>query len=138
MDAVKLLFNSISFTIIVLLIQYNNLIMLQDFKKSLRVPDGTTTMRHSLSRATGSLGSLGALFSTAPNKRAQGIPGGRKHNLSKSDEVLDNTSSKGKDYGADSDEEEITVSDGGTTDVSDNMSETFDEKSSPIRRKFHK
>jgi hypothetical protein len=91
----------------------------QDFKKSLRGPDSARSGRSgNLFRASNSLGSLGALFSSNPKKR-RGIP----PHLSKSEETLDSMKQSISDT-------EDSVSD--TVNVSENQSDT-EEHSSPVR-----
>jgi hypothetical protein len=92
---------------------------LEDFKKSLRGPDSARSGRSgNLFRASNSLGSLGALFSSNPKKR-RGIP----PHLSKSEETLDSMKQSISDT-------EDSVSD--TVNVSENQSDT-EEHSSPVR-----
>ncbi|KAJ8973593.1 hypothetical protein NQ317_010030, partial [Molorchus minor] len=67
---------------------------LEEFKKSLRLPD---TIHHQspghkrhLFKSTGSLGSLGAIFSSTHNKKTPGIPSSTQNfQQSKSEETLD-------------------------------------------------
>ncbi|XP_023012346.2 CBY1 interacting BAR domain containing protein Fam92 isoform X1 [Leptinotarsa decemlineata] len=62
-----------------------------EFKKSLRIPDTIhhkTVRKSSIFRSSGSLGSLGTIFSSTQNKKTPGIPN-TKEKLSKSEDTLD-------------------------------------------------
>ncbi|XP_057666827.1 CBY1-interacting BAR domain-containing protein 1, partial [Diorhabda carinulata] len=99
---------------------------LEEFKKSLRLPRASQDKnigKSSLFRSTGSLGSLGAIFSSTYKKKTPGIPN-PKEKLSKSEETLDSM----KHSVSESEEES-------ETDTIENISSTSEnEQSSPIAR----
>lgn len=72
----------------------NKTFVLQEFKKSLRMPDvisSSSNSKRSLFRGSQSLGSLSSLFST-PKKKYPGIPTAsisKSKRVSRSEEVLD-------------------------------------------------
>ncbi|XP_022914279.2 CBY1-interacting BAR domain-containing protein 1 isoform X2 [Onthophagus taurus] len=103
---------------------------LQEFKKSLRLPESSsnTQGKRSLFRASQSLGSLSSIFST-PKKKFPGVPtttknsGMRDKRMSKSEEILD--SSKDEDDESYSEASKSDYSDESDTskgDVDDNVS----------------
>ncbi|XP_056644781.1 CBY1-interacting BAR domain-containing protein 1 [Diorhabda sublineata] len=101
-----------------------------EFKKSLRLPRASQDKnigKSSLFRSTGSLGSLGAIFSSTYKKKTPGIPNPNEK-LSKSEETLDSM----KHSVSESEEES-------ETDTIENISSTSEnEQSSPIARRCRK
>ncbi|CAH1117778.1 unnamed protein product [Phaedon cochleariae] len=92
---------------------------LEEFKKSLRIPDTIqykSSRTSSLFRSSNSLGSLGMIFSSTHNKRTPGIPSISKEKLSKakSEDTLDsmkNSISESEEENESESEENATSSD---------------------------
>ncbi|XP_072396705.1 CBY1-interacting BAR domain-containing protein 1 isoform X2 [Diabrotica undecimpunctata] len=95
---------------------------LEEFKKSLRIPNQIqekTFAKSSIFRSTGSLGSLGALFSSNQNRKAPGIPNAGDK-MYKSEETLDSIKHSISDSEDESDSKSV-----------DTLSSSSEEKQSP-------
>ncbi|XP_072396704.1 CBY1-interacting BAR domain-containing protein 1 isoform X1 [Diabrotica undecimpunctata] len=93
-----------------------------EFKKSLRIPNQIqekTFAKSSIFRSTGSLGSLGALFSSNQNRKAPGIPNAGDK-MYKSEETLDSIKHSISDSEDESDSKSV-----------DTLSSSSEEKQSP-------